>query len=186
MQQGNADAARSVSLKVMATTFREYIVDGYNLLHKLFPEKQQRSLQDKREQVETMLLGFQQVTGAKVTVVYDGRQPKGSLRDAGALNKVFTFQGYSADAWIIDHLKSLGSKAQMFTIVSSDRSICRHATARGASYMLSEHFIEQYLSRPEKHDRQGESVVNRKKFGTDRLSQKEVDHWLAIFGETKE
>ncbi len=185
-QQENSDAVRIASPIVMATSFREFIIDGYNLLYKLFPEKQQSSLQDKREQTEALLLGFQRKTRTKVTVVYDGQQLRGSYRDAGALNRVFTSPGYSADAWIIDHLKSLGSKAQMFTIVSSDRFICRHATACGASYMLSENFIDTYCSGTKRHDRQGENRPDRKKFGSGRLSQKEVDRWLTLFGETKE
>lgn len=170
----------------MATVFREFIVDGYNLLYKLFPEKQQNSLQNRREHVEAMLLEFQQSMRIKVTVVYDGQHSRGSFRDAGALNRVFTSPGYSADEWIIDYLESLGSKAQMFTIVSSDRFICRHATACGASYMLSESFIDQYFRGTKGHDKQSETGTNRKKFGSDRLNQKEVDQWLTLFGETKE
>lgn len=170
----------------MERSFKEFIVDGYNLLHKLFPDKQKHPLQEKREQAEKKLLQFQRSTGTRVTVVYDGRHHRGSFREDGALNRVFTSQGYSADAWIVDYLKSLGRKAQMFTIVSSDRFICRHATASGASYMLSEEFIDRYLSGTKGHEREGESGANRKKFSKDRLSQQEVDHWLALFDETKE
>ena len=163
--------------------FREFIVDGYNLVHKLFPDRAQYSLQDKREQAETMLLGFQQSTRQKVTVVYDGQHPQGSFRDAGALNRFFTSPHYSADEWIIDYLKSLGSNAQMFTIVSSDRIICRNATACGTAYMLSEDFIEKYLSGNKGRERTGERGTNRKKFGGGQLSQNEVDRWLMLFGE---
>ena len=170
----------------MTTVFREFIIDGYNLLYKLFPDKRQRTLQEKREEAELLLLGFRQSERVKVTVVYDGRFPRGALREEGALNRVFTSQGYSADEWIIDYLKSLGSRSRMFTIVSSDRFICRHATAYGASYMLSEHFIERLFAGKKKKDRQKESGNIRKKFGSDRLSQKEVDQWLLLFGETKD
>ncbi|UZJ41417.1 NYN domain-containing protein [Prosthecochloris sp. SCSIO W1101] len=170
----------------MTTVFREYIVDGYNLLHKLFSEKEQHTLHEKRERVETMLLGFQRSTRAKVTIVYDGQRARGAFRDAGALNRVFTSSGRSADDWIVDYLKSLGSKAQMFTIVSSDRFICRHATANGASYMLSENFIDKYLCGTKRHERKDETVMNRKKYSNIRLTQKEVDHWLELFSKTKE
>lgn len=171
---------------IMARSFKECIVDGYNLLHKLFPDKTQHSLQEKRELAEQRLLQFQRSTGTRVTIVYDGRQSGGPFRETGALNRVFTSHGHSADAWIVDYLKSLGRKAQMFTIISSDRFICRHATASGASYMLSEEFIERYLSGAKGPQGKGEGGANRKKFSKERLSQKEVDHWLALFGETKE
>lgn len=170
----------------MTRSFKECIVDGYNLLHKLFPDKTRHSLQEKRERAEQRLLQFQRSTGTRVTIVYDGRHPRGSFREAGALNRVFTSHGHSADAWIINYLKSLGRKAQMFTIISSDRFICRHAAASGASYMLSEEFIERHLSGGKGRQGQGERGTNRKKFSKDRLSQEEVDHWLALFSETKE
>lgn len=170
----------------MTTVFREYIVDGYNLLHKLFPEKQRNTLQEKREKTETMLLGFQRSARTKVTVVYDGQHTRGVFRDTGALNRIFTSPGYSADDWIVDYLKSLGSKAQLFTIVSSDRFICRHATANGASYMLSENFIDTYLCGTKSHERKNDTVVNRKKYSNNQLTQKEVDHWLELFSKTKE
>ncbi len=170
----------------MTTMLREFIVDGYNLLYKLFPDWQQHSLQYKREQVEIMLLGFQQSMHQKVTVVYDGQHPQGPFRDAGALNRVFTSSGHSADAWIIDYLKSLGSNAQLFTIVSSDRFICRHAAACGASYMFSEDFIGTYLSGAKGRDKVKETGTNRKKFGSGQLSQKEVDRWMILFGKAEE
>ncbi len=170
----------------MVTIFQEFIVDGYNLLHKLFPDKPQLSLQCKREQTESMLLGVQQSTCQKVTVVYDGQCPRSPFRDGGAVNRVFTSLGYSADEWIIDYLKSLGRNAQMLTIVSSDHLIRRHAVACGASYMLSEDFIGKYFSGPKGRDITGEPRNNRKKFGSGQLSQKEVDHWLNVFSEAKE
>lgn len=183
---GKTIGKSTVFICLMATMFREFIVDGYNLVHKLFPDRAQYSLQDKREQAETMLLGFQQSTRQKVTVVYDGQHPQGSFRDAGALNRFFTSPHYSADEWIIDYLKSLGSNAQMFTIVSSDLFICRNATACGAAYMLSEDFIEKHLSTNKGQCRTGEQRTNREKFGSGQLSQKEVDRWLTLFGETEE
>ncbi len=170
----------------MARTFKECLVDGYNLVHKLFPDTSRLSLQEKRERAEQRLLGFQRSTGMRVTIVYDGRESRGALSEAGALNRVFTSHGHSADAWIIDYLKSLGRKAQMFTIISSDRFICRHATASGASYMFSEEFIERHISGAEGSLSKKEEGSNRKKFSRERLSQKEVDHWLTLFGETKE
>ena len=166
--------------------FREFIVDGYNLLHKLFPEKAQGSLQHKREKTERMLLGFQQSTRWKVTIVYDGQHSRAPFQDSGALNRVFTASGGSADEWIIDYLKSLGSNAQMFTIISSDRFICRHASARGASYMLSEDFIRQYLSGKDRRNKTGKNGSNKEKSSDVSLSRKEVDHWLSIFGKTEE
>lgn len=184
-KQANADG-KSTARYCMTTVFREFIIDGYNLLHKLFPGKQQRTLRERREEAESLLLGFQQSARVKVTVVYDGQQSRGSFREDGALNRVFTSQGHSADEWIIDYLKSLGSRSRMFTIVSSDRFICRHATAYGALHMLSEHFIERLFSMNEEDSKRGESGKTRKKFGSDRLSQNEVNHWLALFGEAKD
>jgi len=166
--------------------FREFVVDGYNLLHKLFPEKAQGSLQHKREQTENMLLGFQQSTRQKVTIVYDGQHSRAPFQDSGALIRVFTASGCSADDWIIDYLKSLGSNAQLFTIISSDRFICRHASARGASYMLSENFIRQHLSGKESRNKNGKKGCKKEKSGDVSLSHQEVEHWLSIFGKTEE
>lgn len=160
--------------------YREYIIDGYNLLHKLFPKKTPLSLELKREQMESKLLGFQHSTGNKVTVVYDGQHPYAPASDHGALARYFTASNRSADDWIIDCLRASGKNAQRYTVVSSDRFICRHAMAYGASSLLSEQFISRFLT---KNHRAEKKRSDQKKFGNEELGQKELDQWLALFGK---
>jgi len=166
----------------MATTHREVIVDGYNLLHKLRPAASRRSLRQGREEMESLLLSFRQSSGKNVILVYDGSRKHGPERESGALDRVFTSQGLTADDWIIDYLNSLGRNAQMFTIVSSDRLIRMHATALGASCISSEEFAETLLGRKalKKQARTGRETEETCR--GEALSDKEVARWMKTFG----
>ncbi len=170
----------------MKQNFPEFIIDGYNLMYKLLPNKPKRSLQEMREQLEARLLNVQQSSRHKVTVIYDGQHPQRPIRNTGSLESVFTASGYSADEWIVDHLKSLGKNAGMFTVVSSDRFISSHAKAWGAAAMSSDDFIETYLSGAEKPTAGRYPVKNPEKYHSRQLSEREVNHWLTLFGETGE
>jgi len=48
-----------------------YIVDGYNVLHALFPSIKQTELEDKRRWLAEQLAGFAALRGAPVTLVFD-------------------------------------------------------------------------------------------------------------------
>ncbi len=163
----------------------EYIIDGYNLLHKLFEDTIDRPLEHMRERTESLLMNFQVSEKTRVTIVYDGQNTRRKHHEHGVLNRIFTRKGQTADDWIIDCLSSLDGSASELTIVSSDRYICRHASAYGASYMLSETFIKTCIAPGREEKRDPENGFYRKKYDQGHLHQKEVDRWLALFGKSK-
>jgi predicted RNA-binding protein with PIN domain len=127
----------------MKTGAKEIVVDGYNLIHKLYPSLTSRSLEVLRQKTEQQLLSFQRETNCPVTIVYDG---KGSPREStftSPLHIVFTPALKSADHWIIDYAKSLNTRVKMVTIITSDNEIRRYATAFGAKCVKSETFARQ-------------------------------------------
>lgn len=173
-------------LAAMGNDFREIIVDGYNLLHKLPAGVPLRSLEERREDMETRLLGFQRSSRQNVTVVYDGNRAYGPSEETGALGRIFTASGTTADEWIIDYLKSLGRSARMFTIVTSDRLIRTHASALGASCMLSEEFVKTHLRGKAKRTEETARPDHPNKFGSGALGDREVARWMKEFGSAEE
>ncbi|NTV06064.1 MAG: NYN domain-containing protein [Chlorobiaceae bacterium] len=175
----------------MKTEPKEIVVDGYNLIHKLYPSLTPASLDHLRQETERKLLCFQLETNCLITIVYDG---KGSPRESafGApLHIVFTPASKSADLWIIDYVKSLNTRVKMVTIVSSDDEIRRYTTAFGAKCIKSETFalqlakIETAVVMRNDNQRSPNKSVIEKKFNGELLSDREVARWLKLFTRKK-
>ena len=176
----------------MKTGAKEIVVDGYNLIHKLYPSLTSASLDVLRQKTEKQLLCFQQQSRCPITIVYDG---KGSHRECafGApLHIVYTPASKSADLWIIDYVKSLNTKVKMVTIVSSDDEIRRYTTAFGAKCVKSEVFALQlneitsagYIQSDS--ERSMRRTAKEKKCNGELLSDGEVDRWMKLFAREKE
>ena len=170
---------------------KEIVVDGYNLIHKLYPSLASASLEVLREKTEKQLFRFHQETGCPVTIVYDG---KGSPRESafGApLHIVFTPASKSADHWIIDYAKSLNTRVKMVTIITSDDEIRRYVTAFGATCIKSETFarrlqeIEAAITSGNDKEHLRRTTVKEKKFNDELLSDREVNRWMKLFSSEK-
>ncbi len=154
----------------------EIVVDGYNLIHKLYESLTSTTLEVLRKKTEEELLVFQNESGCLITIVYDG---KGSARESASgapLHIIFTPASKSADLWIIDYVKSLNTRVKMVTIVSSDDEIRRYATAFGAKCVKSETFALQL-----KEFGAAVTTRNNKKLNEGPLSDREVAHWVKLF-----
>ena len=164
----------------------EIVVDGYNLLYKLYPSPASASLDVLRQETEKQLLRFQQEKQCPVTIVYDGKGGPRESAFGAPLHIVFTSASKSADLWIIDYVKSLNTKVKMVTIVSSDDEIRRYATAFGARCIKSEEFVLQ-LQTTAGTDTPGNrhSSFKEKKFNEKLLSDREVDRWMKLFTRDK-
>ncbi len=164
----------------------EIVVDGYNLLYKLYPPPPSASLDVLRQETEQQLLRFQQEKQCPVTIVYDGKGGPGESAFGAPLHIVFTPASKSADLWIIDYVKSLNTKVKMVTIVSSDDEIRRYATAFGARCIKSEEFALQLQSSAKADTpRNRHSSFKEKKFNDKSLSEQEVDRWMKLFTRDK-
>jgi len=164
----------------MKTGAKEIVVDGYNLIHKLYESLTSATLEVLRQKTEEQLLCFQKESGCQITIVYDG---KGSARESafGApLHVVFTPASKSADLWIIDYVKSLNTRVKMVTIVSSDDEIRRYTTAFGAKCVKSEAFALQL-----KESVIARTMQNDKKINDGPLSDRDVARWMKLFSQEK-
>jgi len=175
----------------MKTVHREIVVDGYNLIHKLFPSPASASLEILRHETEKQLFAFQQDTLCPITIVYDGKGGPRESAFGAPLHIVFTSASKSADLWIIDYVKSLNPKVKMVTIVSSDEEIRRYAAAFGAKCITSEKFVLQLKKtgnadyRKNRHVHSGQLSVKENKFNEKLLSDQEIDRWMKLFTRNK-
>ena len=166
---------------------REIVVDGYNLIHQLYPSLSAAPLEVLRQETEKKLIAFQKETKSQVTIVYDGKGSHKEHAVGAPLHIVFTPNGKSADLWIIDYVKSLNTRVKIVTIVSSDDEIRRYAIAFGAKCIKSGEFAAQLkTSRPpatlqNRHNLAESKSGNEKKFNTELLSDREVDRWMKLF-----
>jgi uncharacterized protein len=161
----------------------EFLVEGYNLLHALFKEKNKRDLESLREQMETSLRKVQHASGRRVTVVYDGKACGSPQVEPGALERVFTPARTTADEWITTHIRSRGPKSRLYTVVSSDRAVSSRSKAFGAMTMSSEEFILQWIDRPRSRTFPAHRTDYSRKTSPGTLSEKEVEAWMRIFKE---
>ncbi len=170
---------------------KEILIDGYNLIHKLYPSLTSASLDVLREETEKKLLCFQQKTDYPITIVYDG---KGSPRErafGAPLHIVYTSALKSADLWIIDYVKSLNTRVKLVTIVSSDNEIRRYATAFGAVCIKSETFalqLNEIMTPAAVRDSNRHSLrmtVKENKFNGNAMNEREVARWMKLFSREK-
>ncbi|UWX57582.1 NYN domain-containing protein [Chlorobaculum sp. MV4-Y] len=170
----------------MSSSYRETVVDGYNLIHKLGKAGAGASMADLRERLEAMLARYRQKARRHVILVYDGGSGPKPLTLTGAVDVTFSGTVTSADRWIIDHVRSLGVRATMTLVVSSDREIQRYSTAYGARCIDSETFIDELGAMGIAIDENGRQKGQRHGAGMNKsasgpLSDKEVDYWLRLF-----
>jgi len=156
----------------------ELVIDGYNLLHKLYPSSAGTALDKLRRKMETALRSFQLRRQCSITIVYDGS----GIRDSSCgntLHTIYTASSKTADAWIIDYVKSLNTSRKMVTIVSSDREVTLYGKAYGAKCLTSEEFIgllEKSRTPAGKNDRDDNG-----KFRNGFLDSNEVKKWMHLF-----
>ncbi len=171
----------------MKTDAKEIVIDGYNLIHKLYPSPTSASLDLLRQKTEKQLLCFQQEKRCSVTIVYDGKGNHKECAFGAPLHIVFTPAAKSADLWIIDYVKSLNTKVKMVTIVSSDDEIRRYTTAFGARCIKSEVFalqlneITSAVTTNNPNERSLRMTTKEKKGNAELLSDREVARWMRLF-----
>ena len=170
----------------MASSYRETVIDGYNLIHKLGKVSDGAAMAALRERLEAVLARYRQKSRRHVILVYDGGSGPKPLTTTGAIDITFSGTVKSADRWIVDHVRSMGPRAAMTLVVSSDREIQRHSTAYGAKCIDSETFIDELaamgIAVDENQRRAAPSPGGvTKKSASEPLSDSEVDYWLRLF-----
>jgi predicted RNA-binding protein with PIN domain len=114
-----------------------YIVDGYNVLHALFPDVTHAELDDRRRWLADQMAGFAAMKDASVVLVYDahGRPESTSERVAGTrLEICYAGGAFTADTLIARRIA--GQPADMtVVVVSADQEVQRTASRAGVLRM---------------------------------------------------
>ena len=148
-----------------------YLIDGHNLIPKIGLRLD--SVDDEMELI-VILQEFYRRERKQLEVYFDGAPTaQAGTRKLGAVNAHFVRLGATADNAIRSRLKKLGRSAKNWIVVSSDRQVQAEARAAHAEVLSSESFAKIL-----------EQARNSAPTSTDerKLSQKELDDWLKLFG----
>ena len=122
-----------------------YIIDGWNIIHKI-PEVK-KSAAPRQEFI--WHIRRQNLTGSgnnKVTVVFDGGPHYDEFLEEKEYSVVFSLEE-SADEVIKRRISRAVNKKQL-VIVTDDREIIYHARAEGAQFVRSKEFLTPKKKRP--------------------------------------
>ncbi|HRQ23769.1 MAG TPA: NYN domain-containing protein [Anaerolineales bacterium] len=150
-----------------------YLIDGHNLIPKLGLR-----LDDPDDEMELgrILQEFARRKRQKVEVYFDGAPPgQAGTRTIGTVRAHFVRQGQTADSAIRARLNSMGKDAKNWAVVSSDREVQSAAKASQAQNISSEEFVAMLRS--------AFTTASKTNADEKKLSQREVDEWLKVFGE---
>ena len=114
-----------------------YVVDGYNVLHALFPEVDAAGLADRRRWLVDQLTGFAALRGASVCLVFDARDKSSPSCDAvpgTAVEVCFAGGGFTADTLIARRVAERRPDVDV-VVVSADHEVQRSATGAGVRRM---------------------------------------------------
>jgi predicted RNA-binding protein with PIN domain len=148
-----------------------FLIDGHNLIPKLGLR-----LDDPDDEMELvrLLQDFARIRRQPVEVYFDGA-PVGQagLRKMGTIKAHFVRLSQSADSAIRKRLEAMGKSAKNWTVVSSDREVQTSARTNGAAALASEEFVKLLRTAlTESAPVEGER----------KLSAREVEEWLKLFG----
>jgi predicted RNA-binding protein with PIN domain len=152
-----------------------YLIDGHNLIPKLGLRLD--SADDEMELIAILQEFCRLENKNQVEVYFDGA-PAGyaGTRKHGKVMAHFVVVGQTADDAIRRRLKKMGKSAKNWSVVSSDRQVQADARAAQAEIISSDAFAKTLK----------QARASAPKANTDRkLSDKEVEEWLSLFGRKK-
>lgn len=120
------------------------IIDGYNLIHQIFPEDRHgdlASLARNRKKLIIQLEPLVNLLARKITVVFDGqtKEARNGEKDSEVINVVYS-PSSSADT-LIENLVWKAEHPENILVVTSDRLERNAADASGADTIASSLFI---------------------------------------------
>jgi predicted RNA-binding protein with PIN domain len=114
-----------------------YIVDGYNVLHALFPGMTGADLDDHRRWLTGQLAGFAAMKDARVTLVFDAHdKPSPACEQVPGTRVEVCFAGgrFTADTLIARRIAEQPADATI-VVVSADQEVQRTASRAGVLRM---------------------------------------------------
>ena len=120
-----------------ASDHDSYIVDGYNVLHALFPGMRREQLDDRRRWRADQLAGCAALRGADVSLVFDAHsQPRSTCERLAGTRVEICFAGGSQSADEVIARRIAGEPADAaIVVVSADYEVQRTATRAGVRRM---------------------------------------------------
>lgn len=151
-----------------------YIIDGHNLIGKL-TGLDLHMIDDEQRLIE-LLNHFGQFNRGKLEVYFDGA-PVGEAGAStfGRVRAHFVAQSQTADDAIRKRLNRLGKSARNWVVVTSDHSVQAAAHETHARVMKAEEFAMRLNAAQQAKAGDYQDISERK------LSEAEIDEWLAIF-----
>ncbi len=157
----------------------QYIVDGYNFIHKIprFAKALRESLERSRNELILFIRGYQSAKKINITLVFDGADVgivdpahQSSLR----LKIFYSNSPEKADPLIKRLIKKTKNKKSVI-LVSADQELVNYAKNMGATSVSPASFYS-ILSKHEVHDEIYQKY-------NQPLSHEEIEEWLKIFGD---
>lgn len=155
-----------------------YLIDGHNLIGQL-PDIDIADPHDEAKLV-LKLRGFAGRTGKKITVVFDGGIPAGFSAELSTHSVQVRFASpvSSADRLIMQVVRQTQNPTA-WTLVSSDYEVVELARRYGMQHINATDFATVLHKQMTKTHKKREDAIK----SNPRLSQKEIDEWLKLFGE---
>ncbi len=119
---------------------KHFLIDGYNLAHKIGIKITKDNLQQVRNDVRLKVSMLVSQKKCKATLVFDGRGVMGATEQYHNVAVVFTASGETADAYIKKMIDEIPSKSTL-CVVSSDNEILQYAKVSRAQTIRSENFL---------------------------------------------
>jgi len=121
------------------------IIDGYNLIHQIFPDDQDGDVARIGKNRKRLLIKLEplvNVLARKITVVFDGQSGKtqNNQNDSEVIDVIYSPPHLSADT-VIENLVWKADRPENILVVTSDRLERDGASASGADTMASSRFI---------------------------------------------
>jgi len=117
---------------------KHFLIDGYNLAHKLYTIK--NNLQLVRDKVQRLVSNYAMQKKCKATIVFDGKWNLDTVEHYSNVTVIFTASGEIADTRIKKMIDETPNKSSL-CVVSSDGEILRYAKVSCVQSITSEEFI---------------------------------------------
>ncbi len=151
---------------------KHFLIDGYNLAHKLYSIK--NNLQPVRDRVQRLVSNYAMQKKCKATIVFDGKWNLSTVEDYQGIKLVFTPERESADTRIKKIIDETPNKSSL-CVVTSDNEILRYAQVSRAKAMRSEEFIN--LLKPDNPS----TPTNNDDQKPDGPDLGDIDSWKKLF-----
>lgn len=153
-----------------------FLIDGHNLIPKI-PGMSLESLDDELGLIKQLQI-YCRISRDSVEVFFDRAAPgQAGTKNHGVVKVHFIPLGTPADDAIIRRLQTAGSKAQNWTVVTSDRRIRAEAHAHHAHILSSDEFSKKMMTTLERSGSGSGGKIDREE------TPSGVEEWLKKFNQ---